>query len=129
MVRDLTALPRRLRRESTPAERRLWGHLRDRRLGVRFRRQHPIGPYVADFACVEARLVVEVDGGVHAARDEHDLIRTRALQTAGWRVLRATNDAVFADLASVLERIEAAIMKARSPHPGANAPVPRPLRG
>ena len=64
----------------------MWALLRGRRLGVKFRRQHPIGPYVADFACVSARLVVEIDGDTHiAAYDEH---RDRWLESRGWRVMR-----------------------------------------
>ena len=66
----------------------MWALLRGRKLGVKFRRQHPIGPYVADFACVSARLVVEVDGGTHSERAAYDQHRDRWLESRGWRVMR-----------------------------------------
>lgn len=109
-VRDHNAFTRRLRRESTPAERRLWEQLRDRRIGLRFRRQHPVGRYVADFACIEARLLIEVDGGVHDVFPG-DQLRTEALEAMGWRVLRVLNEAVFYDLPGVLETIRAALKR------------------
>ena len=75
-----------LRREPTEAEKRLWSILRDRqREGANFRRQHPIPPYVADFACVEARLIVEVDSGHHADKSR-DADRDAYLQRQGWRL-------------------------------------------
>jgi very-short-patch-repair endonuclease len=83
------ATARRLRVEPTQAERVLWRALRHDALGVRFRRQHPISPYFADFACPSARLVVEVDGGQHGGRD--DAVRDAAMRAAGWRVLRFWN--------------------------------------
>ena len=81
---------RALRQAMTDAERRLWFHVRNRHLaGYRFRRQHPIGPYFADFACVERRLVVELDGGQHVAGYEADGRRTAHLNGRGWRVIRS----------------------------------------
>jgi primosomal protein N' (replication factor Y) len=88
---------RRLRNTMTDAERRLWSALRARRLrGYKFRRQHPIGPYIADFACIQHRLIVEVDGGQHAdnIRDER---RTAQLESEGWHVLRVWNNDVLAN--------------------------------
>ncbi|HCS68602.1 MAG TPA: endonuclease domain-containing protein, partial [Rhodospirillaceae bacterium] len=77
--------------------------LRNRQLdGHKFRRQHPIPPYVADFACVERGLIVEVDGGQHSERTEADAVRTRALQARGFRVLRVWNNEVMANLEGVL---------------------------
>jgi len=102
---------RTLRHQATDAERLLWSRLRDQRLaGYKFRRQHPIGPYVVDFACVERHLVVEVDGGQHAldserARDEE---RTRRIEAEGFRVLRFWNNEVLTNLEGVLEAILAA---------------------
>jgi very-short-patch-repair endonuclease len=105
---------RELRREMTDAEHRLWARLRDHKLqGWSFRRQHPIPPYVADFACADAKLIVEVDGGQHA-ESTADIIRDRALTEAGWRVLRVWNNDVLANTEGVL----AVILAALGPHPG-----------
>jgi very-short-patch-repair endonuclease len=83
-----TGFARALRREMTDAERLLWHHLRDRRLlGLKFRRQVPIGPWIADFYCAEARLVVECDGGQHAA-SHRDAVRDADLHRRGIRTLR-----------------------------------------
>jgi very-short-patch-repair endonuclease len=105
-----------LRRNATEAERRLWALLRDRRLaGAKFRRQHPIGPYVADFACTKWRLVVEADGGQHAG-SAPDRERTGWLSGQGWRVLRFWNDEILGNTEGVLTAILAAIAEA-SPRP------------
>ena len=93
-VRPQTA--RLLRANATPAERRLWRHLRAHRLaGHSFRRQEPIGPYIVDFACVKHRLVVEVDGSSQRSKHEYDEIRTRYLRSLGFRVLRFSNQRVL----------------------------------
>ena len=98
-----------LRRNATDVERILWGLLRDRRLGgAKFRRQFPIGPFVADFASVEHRLVVELDGGQHA-ESSSDMRRDHFLTSAGWYVLRFWNNDVMTNRAGVLERIVKAI--------------------
>jgi very-short-patch-repair endonuclease len=95
-----------LRREMTAPEKKLWGVLRDRRLaGLKFRRQVPVGRYIADFACVESMLVVEVDGDSHAERFVPDQKREQALIEAGWRVLRLSNDDVLENLEGVLIQI------------------------
>jgi BirA family biotin operon repressor/biotin-[acetyl-CoA-carboxylase] ligase len=75
-----------MRREPTEAERRLWSRLRSSGLDTRFVRQRPIGPYIADFACRAARLVVELDGGQHGT--DYDLRRDAYLRHKEWRVLR-----------------------------------------
>ena len=93
-------LPRYLRRNQTDAERLLWGRLRRRALGVYFRRQHEIVPYVVDFACLEARLIVEVDGGQHAESDR-DASRDAALVAAGFTALRFWNNEVLRNLDGV----------------------------
>lgn len=106
----MTTLPRRLRKSMTDAERRLWRALRNRQLaGHKFRRQHPIPPYVADFACVERGLIVEVDGGQHSERTEADAVRTRALQARGFRVIRVWNNDVMMNLQGVLAAILVAL--------------------
>ena len=88
---------RRLRRDLTFAEAALWRVLRDRRAdGLKFRRQVPVGPYVADFACLSSRLVVEVDGGIHRLRQDQDAVREAWFVDQGFRVLRFTNEQVLA---------------------------------
>lgn len=105
-----------LRREMTDAERKLWQGLRQRQVeGHKFRRQYPIGPYVADFVCLSAGLVVEVDGGQHAERVEEDAARTRVLERAGFKVLRYWNDDVLLKTDTVLQAIWAEL--ANRPHP------------
>lgn len=104
---------RAFRRASTDAEKRLWRHLRDRKLaGAKFRRQVPFGPYVADFVCLEARLIVEVDGGQHAD-SERDAARTRFLESQGFRVLRFWNSDVLANVEGVVGLIEQALSEPR----------------
>ena len=101
-------LAKRLRRSLTRAETILWVRLRRKGVnGQRFRRQHPIGPYVADFACVAARLVVEVDGATHGTDEEraHDARRDAFLRRNGWRVMRVQNHEVFRNLDDVLDAI------------------------
>ena len=75
-----------LRANMTGVETRMWSRLRARRLGVKFRRQHPIGPYIVDFACCRAKLVVEIDGEMH--EKAYDIRRDRWLESLGWRVMR-----------------------------------------
>jgi very-short-patch-repair endonuclease len=105
-----TERARRLRRDSADAERKLWSILRGRKLdGFKFRRQVPIDRYFADFACVAAKLVVELDGGQHAERIERDLDRTRTLEACGWRVIRFWNHAVLAEREGVAATILAAL--------------------
>jgi primosomal protein N' (replication factor Y) len=98
---------RTLRSGQTDAERWLWRHLRNRQVGGwRFRRQHPIPPYIVDFACVEAKLIVEADGGQHAASPT-DPIRDQRLRDAGWRILRFWNPDILKGIAGVIEMIAA----------------------
>ena len=109
---------RQLRRESTGAELLLWRLLRGRQLaGAKFRRQHPVGPYVLDFYCPQQRVGVEADGGQHLtpaglAKDE---VRTRYLEGKGIRVLRFTDLQILRERASVLEAIVQAVAGEPSP--------------
>jgi very-short-patch-repair endonuclease len=99
---------RHLRRNATPAEIALWERLRARRLhGLKFHRQYPIGPFVADFCCKERRIVVELDGEVHEGEQSiaSDKDRDRYLRGQGYLVLRIPNQQVFSDLDSVLKQI------------------------
>jgi very-short-patch-repair endonuclease len=103
-----TAISRRLRRDQTSAEAQLWKALRGGRAdGLKVRRQHPVGPYVADFAIESPRLVIELDGGVHddEAQALKDFHRQQALERLGWTVLRFPNGDVTARLPEVLEAI------------------------
>ena len=85
----LNETAREMRHELTPAESQLWNALRGRKLGgLKFRRQHPVGRFILDFFCAEYRLVVEVDGEIHATQIEHDTERTRLLGEFGYRVIR-----------------------------------------
>ncbi|TMK30623.1 MAG: DUF559 domain-containing protein [Alphaproteobacteria bacterium] len=96
---------RRLRRDSTDTERRLWAVLRDRRLaGYRFRRQHPLGKFIVDFACTKHRLIVEADGAQHAGSGA-DQRRTAFLEDEGWRVLRFWDNEVLTNTEGVIQRI------------------------
>lgn len=93
-----------LRRNMTDAERCLWKHLRAHRLhGEKFKRQQPIGPYIVDFVCFDARLIIEIDGGQHLDNDA-DRLRDTWLKEHGFRVLRFWNNEVLSE-AAVLERI------------------------
>src|SRR5579859_3352090 len=98
-----TRQARRLRHNMTDAERKLWAALRDRQLnGIKFRRQHPLGPYVLDFFSEEHKLVVEVDGGQHADHAERDVVRDAWLNANGCHVLRFWNNEVLHNLSGVL---------------------------
>jgi 2-isopropylmalate synthase len=100
---------RALRRDATDAERIIWRLLRDRRLdGVKFRRQVPIGPFIANFASIEHRLVVELDGGQHA-ESASDVSRDSFLTANGWRVLRFWNNEVTRNREGVWESIQHAV--------------------
>ena len=104
--RRLRQRARELRRRETPAERVLWARLRNRQLhGLKFRRQHPIGRLIADFCCVSARVIVEVDGPVHDMQRTRDAERSRWLEQRGYAVLRFPNEQVERQLDQVLAAI------------------------
>jgi very-short-patch-repair endonuclease len=100
---------RRLRRDMTETERRLWWALSELELGYRFRRQHPIGARIVDFACPAAKLAIEVDGGQHAINDAEDEARTQELASHGYRVIRFWNSDVMEDIEGVLLAIKQAL--------------------
>ncbi len=105
------------RRAMTPPEARLWNALKAARLrGLKFRRQHPIGPYILDFYCAEAKLAVEVDGGVHDRPEQiaHDRRRTAWLAGCGIKVIRLRAIHVKDELEGVLGFILAAVRERRS---------------
>jgi very-short-patch-repair endonuclease len=112
-----TARARYLRREQTPAEARLWSLLRGRRLAhAKFRRQVPIDRYVADFVCVEARLIVEVDGRVHQDDETQlkDIERTAILESCGYHLIRLENGLVLNEPGAACDVIIEALRTARA---------------
>jgi very-short-patch-repair endonuclease len=113
---------RALRRDATEAEKKLWQHLRQPPFKKHhFRRQATIGPYFADFATHQAKLVVEVDGGQHSGSTS-DEVRTRHLEASGYRVLRFWNNDVLANISGVLSAIDTAVNAERPPTPDPSPP-------
>ncbi|RIK28393.1 MAG: hypothetical protein DCC56_16530 [Anaerolineae bacterium] len=100
-----------LRKELTLAERKLWSVIRNDNLGVNFRRQHAIGNYIPDFACIEKKLVIELDGSQHLEQEEYDEERTKYLESLGYKVIRFWNNDVMKDIDSVVLAILHAIDK------------------
>jgi very-short-patch-repair endonuclease len=91
----------------TPAEAKLWTAVRGRKLnGLGFRRQHPLVPFVVDFACPSRLLIVEIDGDIHARQQQQDAARTEILSQFGWDVIRFSNHDVLNDFSNVLDRIK-----------------------
>ena len=114
----LLARARILRRQSSDAESVLWRHLRARRLmGYKFRRQVVIEPYIVDFVCLEARLIIEADGGQHSDQVTYDARRTVRLEGMGYLVMRFWNHEVLGELQTVREHIRAALIEGPSPRP------------
>jgi leucyl-tRNA synthetase len=107
-----------MRKQPTEAEELLWRRLRNSALGVKFRRQHAISTFIADFVCIPAKLVVEVDGPIHDQQKRADEERTKALKAEGFRVLRFKNDEVLANINTVLQKIEDSV----SPSPPERGP-------
>jgi len=120
---ELKSRARRLRRQQTDAESKLWARLRARQLcGAKFRRQHAIGPFIADFCTVERGLVIELDGGQHATQAQADQRRSAYLERSGYRVLRFWDNEVLMNMEAVLQRIFQAL---NDPHP---CPLPKRAR-
>jgi very-short-patch-repair endonuclease len=107
-----------LRAGMTDSERRLWSRLRREQLGVKFRRQHPLGHFIADFACLAPKLVIELDGSQHADQAAYDTRREAFFRSLGFTVLRFASDAPFSNLDGVLVVIlDALTVASTSPHP------------
>lgn len=107
----------------TDAESRLWYHLRDRQLGGwKFRRQHPVGPFIVDFICLEKKVVIELDGGQHGENEEVDARRTAYLNKMGYHVLRFWNHEVLQETDAIMDTIFDTL-EDLPPHPG---PLPPP---
>lgn len=99
-----------LRKELTPAEKKLWAYLRGDKLnGVSFRRQHAIGNFIPDFVSIKKKLIIELDGGQHLEQVEYDAERTRYLESQGYRVIRFWNYQVENDMNGVIRAIELAM--------------------
>ena len=116
MPRSLTPLARTLRRNATRAERRLWQGLRREQVaGFRFRRQVILGGFIADFACLDARMIVEVDGATHSTDEEiaRDAARLAALAAEGFEILHFTNEDVYGNLDGVLETVRVRLIELR----------------
>ena len=123
-TRETLAKAKRLRRELTDAERKLWSVLRDRQLnGAKFRRQQPIGPFIADFVCQERRLIIEADGGQHT-NSVSDARRTSFLQSKGYRVLRFWNNEILTNLEGVAQVITSELSTPHPAQPAAESPSP-----
>ena len=107
LYNELLSHARRMRGNATLAEQRLWECLRGKGLGVKFRRQHPIDGYIADFICLTEMLIIEVDGGYHQdyQQEEADILRTEKLNKLGYRVIRFSNEEVLYNTDNVLSTI------------------------
>ena len=111
-------LLRNLHNQPTDADQRLWQHLRGRQLeDCKFRRQHPFGDYILDFACLEPEIVIELDGGQHAQDAAYDARRTECLDRAGFKVPRFWNNEVFENIEGVRGMIITALTLASTPSP------------
>jgi very-short-patch-repair endonuclease len=107
-----------MRHDPAYVERLVWSHLRDHKLGGwKFRRQVPVGRYIADYVCAQKKVIVELDGGVHKLRTARDRIRDVHLRNSGYIVLRFENNDVLRDLPGVLAKILQVIETAPSPWP------------
>ncbi len=107
-----------LRKNMTDAEISLWQCLRDRQLaGYKFRRQHPIGPFIVDFVCLEKKIVIEIDGSQHINDKEADNKRSDYLNNHGFRVLRVWNNQVLQEKEAVLSMILTSLSENEPPHP------------
>jgi very-short-patch-repair endonuclease len=99
-----------LRKEPTPAEKKLWAYLKGNKLkGVNFRRQHAIGIYISDFVSIKKKLVIELDGSQHLDQEEYDMERTKYLESQGYKVLRFWNVVAMNDIEGVIRAIEIAL--------------------
>ena len=116
-----------LRSNQTEAEQRLWYHLRAHRfMGLKFKRQKPVGRYIVDFVCLEQRLIIEIDGGQHAEQETYDQQRDAWLRRKGYTVLRFWNNEVMQQLEGVLEHVR---LTCACSHTAPSPPAPLPQAG
>lgn len=112
-----------MRRVPTEAEKKFWWMVRDRRLGgYKFKRQYPIGRYIADFVCIEAKLIVELDGGQHAEQQEYDAKRDAFFNSEGFRVVRFWNPEFLKNQDGVARQLLALLVGGRTPSPQPSTP-------
>jgi len=110
-MRNYVHISRKLRKDSTEAEKLIWKHLRARKIeGLKFRRQQQIGRYIVDFVCLKKKLVIEIDGGQHALQEREDKERDALLREHGYKILRFWNNEVLSNIQGVLEAISTACM-------------------
>ena len=101
-----------LRRSATVSEQILWNYLRARRMvGLKFRRQHPMGPFIVDFVCLKERVIIELDGLVHEGRESYDRNRDRWLKSQGYTIMRIKNEEIEKDWENVLRKIRGYLLK------------------
>lgn len=116
MTDRLTAAAKNLRKNSTDAENLLWSRLKARQIeGFKFRRQEPVGSYIADFVCFEKQIIIEVDGGQHGLKGSNDSKRDDWLRSQGFKVLRFWNNDALSDIEGVLEKIRIELLSSPSP--------------
>ena len=103
---------RELRKNLTKTEQELWWYIRDKKLGVKFKRQHSIGGYILDFYCSEKKLIVELDGEIHNTKEarEYDAVRNKYFESLGYKTLRFLNREVEENIEKVLDKIEKNIL-------------------
>jgi len=118
--RELINLAKEFRKTQTEAEKVLWNALRNHGFAnLKFRRQHPVRWFIADFYCHDFKLVIEVDGGIHnnGIQSEHDENRTSELEELGIQVIRFSNEDILNNIESVLRQIQQTILRSSSPSP------------
>ena len=120
---ELQRRARTLRNNQTLAEKILWSKIRQRKLGVKFRRQYVLEEHIVDFYCVSHGLAIELDGPVHMTQKESDAIREEKLERSGVTVLRFDNQQVFANLDDVIEAIHQALQNAHSNNDSTNQTI------
>ena len=104
--KEVVQRARQLRRDMTHPEYKLWSRLRNQGLaGLKFRRQHPVGPYIVDFVCEAKKLAIELDGDSHEGRYTYDIQRQKFIEQLGYRVIRFGNDDVLYEIDAVLDAI------------------------
>jgi len=106
LQQQLIELAQQLRNHPTLAEEHLWQYIKAKRMGVKFRRQHPLYKYIADFCCIKEKLIIEIDGGIHKDQKEKDDARDEFFKKLGYTTLRFTNEEVLYTIQYVLQRIK-----------------------
>ena len=127
LYEKLEAQAKEMRTNPTEAERLLWGKLRNKQLGVKFRQQHVINKFIVDFCSIKSDLIIEIDGGIHKNQIEADSERSRILESEGYKIIRFRNDEVLNNVDNVILRIKEASQRATQPLKGGEGKVKSPL--